>query len=73
MKVTIDRENCTSCTLCWSDCPGVFEENKDDGLSQIVSKYRAAGNPAVGEVPAELAASARDAAEACPAEVIHVS
>jgi ferredoxin len=73
MKVTIEREDCTSCTLCWSDCPQVFEENPDDGLSQIVASYRTGGNPASGEVPNDLSACAKDAAEACPAEVIHVS
>jgi ferredoxin len=73
MKITIDREECTSCTLCWSDCPQIFEENPDDGWSQIVSKYRAGGNPAGGEIPADLGTCAKDAAEACPVEIIHVS
>ena len=73
MKITIDREECTSCTLCWSDCPQIFEENADDGWSQIVTQYRTAGNPAAGVIPANLEKSAKEAAEACPAEVIHVS
>jgi len=72
MKVKIDREECTSCSLCWSDCPQVFEENTDDGWSQIVSKLRLDNNPALGNVPPELEQCAKDAADECPVEVIHV-
>ena len=39
MKVTIDRDEFTSCEVCWTECPEVFEENPDDGLSQIVEQY----------------------------------
>ncbi|MGA2762391.1 MAG: ferredoxin [Spirochaetia bacterium] len=31
MKVSIDRKECTSCALCWSDCPDIFEEDPKDG------------------------------------------
>jgi putative ABC transport system permease protein len=36
VKVQIEREECISCAACWDDCPDVFEENMEDGLSQVV-------------------------------------
>jgi len=72
LKVTIDREECISCGACWADCPEFFEENLDDGFSQVVEEYRTGGNPAEGEAPAELEDCVRDAADGCPVEIIHV-
>lgn len=72
MKVTIDREECTSCALCWDACPEVFEENEDDGFSQIVEKFRVDGKPDTGEVPDDLTDCATEAAESCPVEIIEV-
>jgi ferredoxin len=73
LKVTIDREECISCESCWTICPEVFQENPDDHWSEIVEKYRTADNPAEGEVPPELRDKARDAADACPVQIIHIS
>ena len=72
-KVVIDRDGCISCGACWSACPDVFEENAEDGLSQIVEQYRTDGNNAEGEVPAELESCATEGADGCPVEVIHIS
>jgi ferredoxin len=71
MKVRIDREECIACATCWEVCPEVFEENLDDGLSQIVEQYRVDGNLAQGEVP-ETESCADDAAADCPVDIIHV-
>lgn len=71
-KVTIDRDECISCGACWSACPEVFEENSDDGLTQVVTKYQVGGDPGVGEIPADLVDCANDAADSCPVEIIHV-
>ncbi|MHB1295950.1 MAG: ferredoxin [Anaerolineae bacterium] len=71
-RVTIERDGCISCAACWGDCPEVFEENDDDGLSQVKAEYRAGGDPATGQVPDDLEDCAKGAAEACPVEVIHV-
>ncbi len=72
MKVSIDpRGDCTSCGLCWSDCPDIFEE-ADDGLSRIVEKLRIGGDVARGEAPESLRSSAQDAADGCPVSIIHV-
>ncbi len=72
MKVSIDRENCSSCSLCWSDCPEIFEEDPKDGLSRIVEKYLIAGDLGRGEVPETLRAVAKAAADGCPVSVISV-
>lgn len=73
LQVTIDRDGCISCGACWATCPEFFEENPEDGFSQIVGAYRVGGNPAVGEAPAELAKCVQDAANGCPVEVIHIA
>ena len=70
-KVRIDRENCIGCGACWALCPDLFEQS-DDGKSQVVEKYRVGGNPAEGEVPAELLNDVKSAAEGCPAQAITV-
>ena len=72
MNVRIDRDECTSCALCWDDCPNVFEENSEDGFSQLAPKYRSGGDPAVGEVPDSERECVEQAAEDCPVEIIHV-
>ena len=51
MKVTISREECTSCGTCRETCPDIFEQNPDDSLNQIVEKYRLNGNIAEGVPP----------------------
>jgi ferredoxin len=72
MKVSIDREQCISCGLCWSDCPDIFEESPEDGWSRIVEKYRIAGDAAKGEAPESLREAGQGAADNCPVSVIHV-
>jgi ferredoxin len=48
MKVTINREECTSCGTCQETCPDMFEQNPDDSLNQNVEKYRLKGTVAAG-------------------------
>ena len=71
-KVTIDRDDCISCGLCWDTCPEFFEENTDDGFSQVVEKYRVGGDISEGEAPEELDECVRDSADGCPVEIIHI-
>ena len=40
VKVHIDRDECILCGACWVDCPDVFEEGPDDGMSQVVLAYQ---------------------------------
>jgi len=35
MKVTIDREECISCGVCWDECPEFFEQNDEDEWSHV--------------------------------------
>jgi ferredoxin len=72
MKVGIDRQECISCALCWTDCPDIFEENGKDGRSSIVEKYRITGDLGRGEVPESFRKPAQAAADDCPVSVIHV-
>ncbi|HHS97388.1 MAG TPA: ferredoxin [Chloroflexi bacterium] len=73
LKVTIsDREECIGCGACWGVCPEFFEENLEDGLSQIVEAYRFEGNIAEGRAPEMLDECVRDAEEGCPVGIIHV-
>ena len=72
MRVTIEREECTSCAACWEEYPEIFEENEDDEFAQIIAKLRVSADPGKGEVPDDLSEAAKSAAEECPAEVIHV-
>lgn len=71
-KVTIDREDCTSCETCWITCPEFFEQNPGDNWSQVVTKYRTGNNPAEGAAPAELLDKVKEAADSCPVQIIHV-
>jgi ferredoxin len=70
--IRIDRDECILCGTCWEDCPEVFEESTDDGLSQVMEEYRTDDDEAQGEVPGELENCVQDAADNCPVEIIHV-
>lgn len=72
MKVTINREECICCGVCWGECPEVFEENSDDELSCIVEKYRVEGKLGEGEVDDNLKECVVSAADACPVEIIDI-
>ncbi len=72
MKVTIDREECTSCRVCWEECPEFFEQNDEDEWSQVVEEYRLGDDIGAGEAPEDLGNCVRQAAEGCPVEIIHV-
>lgn len=71
-KVTIDRDECITCGNCFNNYPQFFEENPDDGFSQVVEKYRVGGSLAIGEAPEELRDYVQNAADECPVEIIHV-
>lgn len=70
--MTIDREECISCGVCWTTCPEFFEENSDDGFSQVVEQYMVGGDSAQGEAPDDLEDCVQEAADGCPVEIIHV-
>lgn len=72
MKVTIDREGCISCAACWTTCPDFFEENPEDGRSQVMAAYRSEGKLGEGTAPQDHEACVSTAAEGCPVQVIHI-
>ncbi len=72
IRVTIERDECISCGVCWDMCPEVVEGEPDDRTSQIVAAYQVAGDAATGEAPEALAACAQEAADLCPVEIIDV-
>lgn len=72
MKVTIERESCTMCAICWDICPQFFEESPEDGYSQVIEEYRINGKFELGEAPDELSDCVTEAANGCPVEIIHL-
>lgn len=58
MKAFVDPDLCIGCTQCAGTCPDVF--SMDGSLAVAIP----------GEVPAEDASLAVDAAEACPVSAI---
>ena len=71
-KVTIDKDTCIGCGACWALVPSFFEQNPDDGKSQVVEQYRVGGDPTVGNAPDDLLDDVKSAAEGCPVEAIKV-
>ncbi|MCD6412669.1 MAG: ferredoxin [Elusimicrobia bacterium] len=61
MKVTVDENLCTGCSLCEQTCSEVFEVV--DGVAKVK----------VAVVPSHLEEQAKEAAENCPVEAISVS
>jgi ferredoxin len=71
MKITIDRAGCIECGVCQVTCPDIFEM-EDSGAASISIKYRREENPGAGQVDADLAPCAQEAADSCPVSVIGV-
>jgi ferredoxin len=55
MKVQVDQDLCIACGLCISECPAVFDWNKDEKADTMVNA-----------VPAESEACCRGAIGDCP-------
>lgn len=71
LMVTIDRDECIECGVCWSTCPEFFEAG-DDGWSQVTEGYRVEGALDRGKAPSDLEDCVVDAADGCPVAIIHV-
>ena len=71
-KVTITREECTSCETCWITAPEFFQQNGADSWTEVVEKYRVGGNNAEGDAPADLLSKIQEAADSCPVQIIKV-
>jgi len=58
MKVRVDEEACVGDETCVEICPEIFEMQGDVAVTKME------------EVPEELEAACREAAESCPVEAI---
>lgn len=58
MKVRVDEEVCVGDETCVQICPEMFEMQRDVAVAKT------------GEVPEELEAACKEAAESCPVEAI---
>ena len=68
MKIKLEHEKCIGCGSCQALCPKYFEL-ESDGKSHIKG---AAENGIVYELEVEKIECAESAAEACPAQCIHI-
>lgn len=59
MKVSVDESTCIGCGLCTGACPEVFD--LDGSVAKVIAQ------PTV-----ENDASAKEAADGCPVDAIHV-
>jgi ferredoxin len=73
MKVSIERDSCTGCAVCWQTCPELFESSPEDGFSEITELYRSEGRLDQGIAPDSLSECTGEAADNCPVGIIHVS
>lgn len=71
-SITIMREDCISCTNCWTTCPDIFEEDPADGKSRLHEEFRTGTELGKGVVPDEHLACTQEAAAACPVQIISV-
>jgi ferredoxin len=71
MKVTIERDACVSCGMCWDTCPQFFEQNPDDSFSQVIEEFRI-GSIATGSPVPDDEDCVREAADSCPVTIIKI-
>jgi ferredoxin len=67
-RVVLVREECISCEACPENCPDTFEM-ADDGLAHVKGSMRVGSND---ELETDDLGCCKEAAEACPVNVIHV-
>ncbi|RLE59250.1 MAG: ferredoxin [Thermoprotei archaeon] len=72
-KVWLDRKGCIGCGSCVALCPDYWDLG-DDGLSHIIGGKRIVENEEIvrEEIILNELGCNIDAAEACPAKVIHI-
>lgn len=61
MRASVDRDRCQGHARCWEICPEVFDLDHG-GYAQVL----------FAEIPEELQAKARNAADACPERAIRI-
>ncbi len=73
-RVTVNKETCISCGVCWSIAPKVFELDPSTGKTRIKEPYLKSDSDkeSIGEVPEELRSDVEKAASNCPVGAISV-
>lgn len=73
-KVGVDKNTCIGCGACWALAPQVFEEDLDTYKAKIKELYSKVDteSESTGEIPNDLVADAKTAAEGCPTGSITV-
>jgi ferredoxin len=67
-KVELVRAECTACESCVESCPDYFEM-ADDALVNLKRSTKAGDNE---ELAVDTLACIKDAADACPVNIIHI-
>uniref|UniRef100_A0A7C2VNR4 Ferredoxin n=1 Tax=Ignisphaera aggregans TaxID=334771 RepID=A0A7C2VNR4_9CREN len=73
-KVTVNKELCIACGVCWSLAPDVFEMDPSGGKTKIKAPYVAKDDDksSEGNIPDNLVEAAKNAASSCPVGAINV-
>ncbi len=61
VKVSVDKDLCTACALCYDEVPEVYEDS-GDGIAQV--KAEVGGDGAI--IEGELAQKVLEVTEECP-------
>lgn len=74
VKVTVNKETCIACGVCWSIAPQIFELDTSTGKTRIKEPYRTTDSEteSVGEIPENLKDLAEKAASNCPVGAISI-
>ena len=74
VTVKVDRNSCISCGVAPNLCAEVFEFGEDNGKTRIVEKFstETSEETSVGDVPDNLHACVKEAAETCPVQAITI-
>ncbi|MHA1116190.1 MAG: ferredoxin [Candidatus Heimdallarchaeum aukensis] len=70
-KITINRDECIACGLCYSDDPEHFKADDSD-ISMVVGG-ETTDDLSEGHFDDDEIENVRDIASECPAEIIHVT
>ncbi|MCC6017053.1 MAG: ferredoxin [Desulfurococcaceae archaeon] len=68
VKVSVNKETCIACGVCWALVPDVFELDPNTGKTRIRTPYVTNDNDKVseGNIPSELVDAVKNAANSCP-------
>jgi len=71
-RIEHDRPNCIGCAACVTLAPHFWEMNPDDGKSDIKNSKKDERDWEILDIEKEDFESNKDAADACPVNVIHI-